>query len=197
MYFSKVGALLLAATACLGTCSHAAQERTAPRPKGKDKEAQPVWTVTIETSGGFAGRGAGGITVSSTGDASVTAPGRTGGAGRATDPATAPGQKPDADGCRYTVPPDLLKRLAEAVTKARPSTWATSYVRPENPRGCCDQFRYDLTVEVGKPGVTSPARTFWYDDSAALRPADLREVYEAATSVKSNAPAGCGGLKIG
>lgn len=186
MYFSKAGALLVAASASLGTCSHAAQERPAPRPR--DLAAQPVWTIAIETSGGFTGMGAGGVTVTSTGNATVSEPARP---GRTDRPAA-------AGGCRYTVPPDILKRLAAAVAKARPSTWAKSYVRPENPNGCCDQFRYTLTLEVGKPeSPTSTARTFWYDDSAALRPADLREVYETVISVKSNAPAGCGGLKIG
>lgn len=178
--------LLLAASASLATCSHASQQGAAP--SRRDVPAQPVWTATIETSGGFAGMGAGGIAVTSTGNATVTEPARP---GRTDRPAA-------AGGCRYTVPPAILKRLAEAVTKARPSTWAKSYVRPENPSGCCDQFRYTLALEVGKPGsAPSTVRTFWYDDSTELLPADLRAVLEVVTSVKANAPQGCGGLKIG
>ena len=132
--------LLLAAASSLGACSHAAQERSAP--SSQNKEAQAVWTATLETSGGFAGTGTGSVTVASTGNATVTEPVRPGGTGR----------PPDPDKCRYTVPPDILKRLAEAVSKARLSTWAGSYVRAENPRGCCDQFRVHPVARSGKAG---------------------------------------------
>ena len=125
------------------------------------KPAAPErWTVTITTSGGFIGRGTGGIVVTS--DETV-------------------GTGPVSPSCRQ-----LLEALRRAVAEAKPATWAPSYVRPSNPHGCCDQFRYTMTVEVQHAdGTPTKYGTFWYSEMSTDLPADVRGVFDAAWKMKT------------
>jgi len=103
----------------------------------------PAWRVEIATSGGFAEQGQGSLTA-------------------------------DADGklilahCATTLTADDLKTLGQLVAKAKAEQWRTSYVRPENPTGCCDMIKTTLTLTRGGKKWSST----WYSDHDKL-PADL------------------------
>jgi hypothetical protein len=129
------------------------------------------WTVTIRTSGGFVGHGLGGIVAMF--DARA-------GTGRVIRP------------CRRLLTPAELEPLARAVAEAKPATWAPSYVRPANPDGCCDQFRYSLTLEMQQGGGT-PAKhtTFWYSEMSEDLPDNVRRLFDAAWAMKKEADARC------
>ena len=74
---------------------------------------------------------------------------------------------------------DLLK-LNNAVQRADAKSWLSSYVRPENPTGCCDQFHIKVVLtrtELGPNNTLKEATytTEWYSDHLPL-PADLEEI---------------------
>jgi hypothetical protein len=103
----------------------------------------PAWRVEIATSGGFVGRGAGTLTVDADGKLILTE-------------------------CATTLTDEDLKTLRQLVAKAKAEQWQPSYVRPENPNGCCDMIQTTLTLTRGAKKWTSA----WYSDHDKL-PADL------------------------
>lgn len=137
------------------------------------KPAAPkAWKVTIDTSGGFTGRGTGSVAVASNGTIG-------------TGPVM-------IRSCAGELAPGDLQRLTLAVTQAQPAAWKPSYVRAENPDGCCDQFRYTLTLEIEQAdGSRTVARTFWYSEMSKALPGDLQQVFETAWSMKREADARC------
>ena len=134
--------------------------------------APEKWTVTITTHGGFTGKGTGGIIATS--DGSVT-----------TD-------RLGTLACRQQLTSADLQSLSRAVAEAKPDTWPPSYVRPSNPDGCCDQFRYSLTLE-GQHAEGTPTKysTFWYSEMSDALPADVRGLFDAAWKIKNDADAKC------
>ena len=111
---------------------------------------EPAWRIEITTTGGFTGRGAGGLVI--TADGNLT-------------------PRPDC-GARLTA--DDLKAIGELVRKAKPREWKPSYVTPMNPHGCCDMIKTTLTLTRGGSRWTST----WFDDHLPL-PADLAAVVTA------------------
>lgn len=88
--------------------------------------AAPVkrpWKLELVTSGGFAGKGSGAITIESSG---------------ATHVKTANGKA-----CEVKATADELKRYESLLAAAQPEKWKPSYA-PENR--CCDRIEYDLTL---------------------------------------------------
>jgi hypothetical protein len=80
---------------------------------------------------------------------------------------------PRSKGCDYTIGGNDLLKLADAVRNAGPRLWAASYVRPENPSGCCDQVHTKVRLTLND--LTT--RTDWYSDHSAL-PADLTDIHD-------------------
>src|SRR5689334_6877551 len=103
----------------------------------------PAWRVEITTTGGIAAH-EGSLTIDADGKLSL-----------GTD-------------CATTVAADDLKAIAALVAKAKAEQWKASYVRPQNPNGCCDMIKTTLTLTRGGKKWTST----WYSDHDAL-PADL------------------------
>ncbi len=127
--------------------------------------------MTITTSGGFIGHGIGGIV--------ATFDARSGTA-RMTRP------------CRRQLTSADLEPLARAVAEAKPATWIPSYVRPANPDGCCDQFRYSLTLEMQQAdGTPAKYTTFWYSEMSDALPDNVRRLFDAAWAMKKEADARC------
>jgi hypothetical protein len=119
-----------------------------------------VYSVSLQTSGGFTGRGTGSLTV--TGDGTVRLSRVTGGA---------------CDGMQ--APAYLVTKLGGAVRAAQPAEWKERYVDPANPEGCCDQITTTLTLDrAGKSH-----RTGWFDDSRKLAPPDAQAVAEATRAI--------------
>src|SRR5690349_133997 len=121
----KLSAVLLALVAFT---SCAASQSSAPK---------TPWKISLETSGGMAGRGNGSISINSDGAIEVTMTMR--------------------KSCSFTATADELQRVRELLAAAKPSTWKASYA-PENR--CCDRFQYDFTVD--EAGTVT--KTEWIDD---------------------------------
>ena len=85
-----------------------------------------------------------------------------------------------------------LEPLARAVAEAKPATWSPSYVRPANPDGCCDQFRYTMTLELGQAdGTPAKYTTFWYSEMSEDLPDNVRRLFDAVWAMKKEADARC------
>ena len=53
--------------------------------------------------------------------------------------------------------------------------------------GRTDQFRYDLTLEITKSdGKTARYQVAWQDDSFVMLPDDVRDLYEATSSMQGS-----------
>ncbi len=103
------------------------------------------WSVSVTSSGGIAGRGAGSYAIDSEGNVAVTSM-----AGKS---------------CTFRATSEEMSRFRELLAGAHPDGWNESYV-PEN--SCCDRFTYELTLDVAdvKRSVT------WIDGSLPM-PKDL------------------------
>lgn len=135
MKLSALAAMLMMTLSC-------AASRTAP--------AEP-WRISVTSSGGFAGKGAGSFAIDSDGAIAVT---------------TMAGK-----GCTFQATDDERKRFLELLTSAKPETWDASYV-PEN--SCCDRIEYELKYdEAGKTRAVK-----WIDDPQPM-PQDLEALTEA------------------
>lgn len=112
------------------------------------------WTLDIRTSGGFAPSLRSGVIIRNTGD--VT---RLNYLGQSV--------------CTGTTTSDELDRLNAALDSAHPETWASTYARPSNPTGCCDQIRTTVKLtRTSQAGQSLTYETYWFDDHDPL-PADL------------------------
>ena len=65
-------------------------------------------------------------------------------------------------------------------------------MRPANPDGCCDQFRYSLTLEMQQAdGTPAKYTTFWYSEMSEALPDNVRRLFDAAWAMKKEADARC------
>lgn len=110
----------------------------------RTEPAEP-WSVSVTSSGGITGKGAGSYSIDSAGTIHVT---------------TMIGKS-----CSYTATAEELTRFRSLVASARPTAWAASYI-PEN--ACCDRIEYELTLD--EAGTKKTVR--WIDDPAPM-PKDL------------------------
>jgi len=117
---------------------------------------QRPWNVEITTSGGFTGRGNGGIRIDSDGTITVTAFG----GGR----------------CSFKATAEELKQFESVLAQARPEAWRESYA-PENK--CCDRIEYVLTLTI----VDKKYTTSWIDAPQPM-PKDLTALIEALQKLK-------------
>jgi hypothetical protein len=136
------------------------------------------WSLTIDTTGGLTGRGAGRVTISSSG--SVSASG--------TPFATCPGK---------SLTSQQVQTLARAVHGARLRQWAAAYVQPSNPEGCCDQFRYSMTLDVegAADAATEHHKTGWHSATVGMLPAELRALFDLAWAIKQQVVDACKSAK--
>jgi hypothetical protein len=137
-----------------------------------------AWLVTLATSGGFTGRGDGGVSITSRGDAVANRP-------RLGPSSGAP--------CNAKLSAEDLRRIDQLVAAAERTAWRDRYVDPNNPHGCCDQFVHQLTLQRRKADGTADARnTFWYDGSTTLLPKDLFDLWRGAVVIKDDVLRSCG-----
>ena len=124
-----------------------------------------AFVVDLDTTGGFSGRGIGGVTVDSSGGVLAS---RRGGVSR---------EKPD---CRAKLPADQLESLQRAVA-AVSQPWPQSFA-PTGDDGCCDRFRWTLRLEQ-RPSAGDRPRTLttqWYDGNEARLPPDVKAIKDVA-----------------
>ena len=163
----------------LSTGLPAQGDQSAPRPSSGKKaaaHARPserfkvsAWRLKLTSSGGISGRGGGEVTITSRGEVVAGRP-------------PAGGQL--GPSCEGKLRPSRLRAIAQAVLSARPAAWRTRYVDPQNPDGCCDQFSYQLELELSSSAGARPQTytTGWHEGSRKLLPKELREMVIAATS---------------
>jgi hypothetical protein len=145
-------------TACATTTA-----ATTPQPS-------PQWSVGVSTSGGFAGRGRGSVSVSSDGKLVANPPSRGG----------APQQ---VRACETALDGDDLRRIEAAVARAAPAGWRTRKPDLAAP----DAFGYTLTL-VRADGQ---AQASWHDNTRDLLPADLAELYAGVEAAWNHALTAC------
>ena len=160
-------AAALAATFTLVTPGAAPGEN---KMNGRGVPPRTPWVVEIGTEGGFSGRGTGGVKVSSGGEVEASA---------------------EAGRCAGRLTPPEQRRLARLVSRAEPRRWLPSYAKPGNPHGHADQFRYSLKLSVGATGGLKNYETSWFDETASVRPSDLRALSDAAWAVRGRVLKGC------
>src|SRR5262245_61922767 len=138
----SVLALILGA---LAVSAVLAGEATNLRPDEGD-----TWSVKVETSGGFTGRGRGSLAVSSDGKAALTP--LTGGQARETK-----------------LSADDVRKLTMAVKQARPAGWMPRY----KATNVADGITYNLTLKVGAGKEEKTHKVIWEDGSKGI-PEDLQ-----------------------
>ncbi|GEM_PF-4620537 len=98
--------------------------------------------------------------------------------------------------CTHLLDPVETAQFAELALAAQPLAWLPTYVRKENPSGCCDQIHTGLRL-IRFSGVTSAMfATDWFSDHDPLPP-DLTALYERlfgplGTSLFERYGAACG-----
>jgi hypothetical protein len=117
--------------------------------------APPEWSIELTTSGGFDGRGSGGLTVTSRGESmgELTVVRR------------------DGKSCHFTITGSEKGTINQLLRSATPGKWVASYALASNPEGCCDQIRTTLKLSDGKTTYT----TYWFNRSGPM-PADLTAI---------------------
>ena len=163
----------------LSTVLPAQGGQSAPRPASGKKAAAQVrppgrgkvtaWRLKLTSSGGISGRGGGEVTITSRGEVVAGRPALGGQLGPS---------------CEGKLRPAQLRALGQAVLSARPAAWRPRYVDPQNPDGCCDQFNYQLELELSGPAGAPPQTytTGWHDESRKLLPKELGQMVRAAMS---------------
>lgn len=134
MKLSVIGAMLMMLS-CAAT-------RTSP--------VEP-WSVSVTSSGGLAGRGAGSYSINSAGEVTVT---------------TITGKN-----CVMHASEETMSQFRTLLTNARPNAWSESYIPEES---CCDRFEYQLTLD--EAGTKHTVK--WIDDPAPM-PKDLAALTNA------------------
>ncbi|MGE0128401.1 MAG: hypothetical protein AB7U82_10005 [Blastocatellales bacterium] len=129
------------------------------------------WKLEIETSGGFSGKGVGGISVGSDGKFSASSEIR-----RA---------------CEDKLSSDEIKAMEKLISQAKPDKWRKSYARPGNPHGYADQFIYTLKISVDKAGGSRSYETSWYDETRDVLPSDLDSLVKELWKLRDRAVAKC------
>lgn len=146
------------------------------RPQGRVKVSD--WRLKLTSSGGISGRGGGEVTINSRGEVVAVRPPAGGRPGPA---------------CEARLRPSQLRALGQAVLSARPAAWRALYVDPQNPDGCCDQFSYQLELELNSSSGASP-RTYttgWHEGSWKLLPKEIGEMLSAAMAAHQRALDSC------
>jgi len=137
----------------------------------------PVFTITLDTAGGFSGRGRGGVTVDADGRVRASRM-----AGITRDPSLCRGQLASSD----------LESLQQAVAAAGLQPWPASFDPPKD-NGCCDRFKWTLRLE--QRDAADRTRTWvttWHDGNEARLSKELAAIREIALSALTSTLAECG-----
>jgi hypothetical protein len=138
---------------------------------------QPVtFVLELDTSGGFTGRGRGGVTIGSDGTVRAS---RVGGTNR------------EASACRGQLGADEISSLQKAVAGATQQPWPASFA-PAGDMGCCDRMKWTLRVDARADG--NRAETFstsWYDGNEQHMPKELTAVRDGALAALKQTLATC------
>jgi hypothetical protein len=134
--------------------------------------------LKISSSGGISGRGGGEVTITSRGEVVARRP---------------PAGAQVGPSCDGVLSPSQLRAIRQAVLAARPAAWRARYVDPQNPDGCCDQFSYQLELELNSSAGAPPQTyaTGWHEESRRLLPKDLGELVRAATTAHQQTLTNC------
>jgi hypothetical protein len=174
---ARVVIWLAAATLTAGTIppGNAQPTQSAPRllPEGRD-----AFLIDLDTTGGFTGRGRGGVSLASDGTA-VAARGM--------------GSNRSSSTCRTTMTNEEVTTLRDAVTTARREPWPPTFV-PSGDNGCCDRMKWTLRLQQrdGDDGIRT-FQTIWYDGNEKRLPAELATIRDLAVRVMTRALRACGG----
>lgn len=129
------------------------------------------WRIEIETSGGFSGKGVGGVSVSSDRQVSASSEAR-----RA---------------CKSDASSEEIKAIEKLISQTKPRQWRKSYARPGNPRGYADQFLYTLKMSITKTGGAQSYETSWYDETRDTLPHDLDSLVKELWKIRDRVIAKC------
>ena len=136
-----------------------------------------AFVIDLDTSGGFTGRGRGGVTVDSEGH--VYASG-IGGADR------------QSSKCRTQLAADDLRVLRLAVEAARVQPWPETFA-PTGDDGCCDRHRWTLRlVRRLDDDQLRTSKTMWYDGNEGRLPKEVTVIADVAMRALTRALAACG-----
>lgn len=156
----------------LATAAVAAQPPVSQLPLGPH-----AFVIDLDTTGGFTGRGRGGVTVDSDGRVRAA---RVGGAKR------------DASQCPSQLPAEDLESLRRAVSAAARAKWPDSFA-PAGDDGCCDRMHWTLRLEhrTADDRVRT-AVTTWYDANEERLPTEVAVIRDVAVRALTRALATCG-----
>jgi len=135
-----------------------------------------AFVIDLDTTGGFTGRGRGGVTVDSGGTVRAS---RVGGSSR------------QASECRAQLPADQLESLRRAVAAARLRPWPETFA-PDGDSGCCDRYRW--TLRLAQRQADDQVRTsvtMWYDANDGRLPVDVTAIRDIAMRALARALADC------
>lgn len=135
-----------------------------------------TWTVDLNSSGGFTGRGGGGAHITSQGIVHASR-----------FNVMSPRHRP----CRSQLSDEDLQKMAQAVSSTKGSTWKSSYV-PDGDNGCCDRFHWTLLLYQRAPdGAGRTYGTDWYDGNEKWLPDDLATLRATILTIMKTALKGC------
>jgi hypothetical protein len=150
----------------------------AAQPPSPQLPAGPLaFVIDLDTTGGFTGRGRGGVTVDSEGRVRAA---RMGGVNR------------DASQCRAQLAADDLQSLRRAVAGTGPQSWPETFA-PSGDNGCCDRHQWTLRLEQRE--ADDRVRKFvtkWYDGNEGRLPKELASIRDIAVRALTRALADCG-----
>jgi hypothetical protein len=136
-----------------------------------------AFVIDLDTSGGFTGRGLGGVTIDSEGSV------RGSGLG---------GTDRQSSKCRTQLAAEDLQSLRLAVEAGRVQPWPETFA-PAGDDGCCDRHRWSLRLEQRLAnGQVRTAETMWYDANESRLPDEVTVIRDIAMRALKRALAACG-----
>jgi hypothetical protein len=142
----------------------------------------PAWRAELKSSGGFTGRGMGGVAVQADGTVSLIRFGVVG------------GQKDWETICTVRLP-EKTTPIADALRASQTETWRDRYLPPGSPDGCCDQLQWELEVtRTTEDKAPTTQRTSWIGDAASL-PENLARLRTALMDAWKAAKPVCGAVR--
>jgi hypothetical protein len=151
--------------------------QAAQQPSPRLPEGPLAFVIDLDTSGGFSGRGLGGVTVDSNGSVGAS---RIGGSTRGV---------PE---CRTKLSADELQSMRRSVEATRLQTWPASFA-PAGDDGCCDRFQWTLRMEQRlADGQVRKVSTLWYDANEGRLPKEVAAIKEIAMRALKRALETCG-----
>jgi hypothetical protein len=135
-----------------------------------------AFVIDLDTSGGFSGRGLGGVTIDSEGNV------------RGSDMG---GTNRQSSKCRTTLAAEDLQSVRAAVDAARVQPWPDTFA-PAGDNGCCDRHRWILRLEYRlDDGQVRTSKTMWYDANEGRLPKEVVAIRDIAMHALKRALGAC------